>query len=81
MQTRLAPADYSAVLWSYRLPPGLGYAPLHDALKADGFVIYAGQGQLGPEIFRVAHMGDIRAADLDRLCTAFARALAGTSAG
>jgi 2-aminoethylphosphonate-pyruvate transaminase len=63
------------VLWSWQLPAGLSYARLHDALKADGFVIYAGQGDLGAQIFRIAHMGDIRPDDLDRLCTALGRHL------
>jgi 2-aminoethylphosphonate-pyruvate transaminase len=73
--TLLAPPDYSSVLWSYVLPAGLGYAALHDALKREGFVIYAGQGDLGARIFRIAHMGDIRDADLDRLCAALNRIL------
>ncbi len=73
----LDPAVYSSVLRSWRLPVGITYAALHDALKADGFVIYAGQGDLGREIFRIAHMGDIRPADLDRLCAALARILGG----
>jgi 2-aminoethylphosphonate-pyruvate transaminase len=73
--TLLPPADYSAVLWSWRLPDGQTYAGLHDALKAEGFVIYAGQGDLGPRIFRIAHMGDIRTDDLDRLCSALGRHL------
>ncbi|MBL8199331.1 MAG: aminotransferase class V-fold PLP-dependent enzyme [Chromatiales bacterium] len=73
IETLLAPGDYSSVLWSWQLPPGQGYASLHDALKADGFVIYAGQGDLGAQIFRIAHMGDIRPDDLDRLCAALSR--------
>ncbi|RMF95877.1 MAG: 2-aminoethylphosphonate aminotransferase [Gammaproteobacteria bacterium] len=71
--TLLDPADYSAVLWSYRVPDGDRYARIHDALKAEGFVIYAGQGELARRVFRVAHMGDIRAADLERLCAALER--------
>ncbi len=63
----------SPVLASWRLPKGQSYAALHDALKALGFVIYAGQGSLGPEIFRIAHMGDIRDDDIERLCAALAR--------
>ncbi len=43
---------------------------LHAALKAQGFIIYAGQGDLGRQIFRIAHMGDIQEEDLIRLCTA-----------
>jgi 2-aminoethylphosphonate-pyruvate transaminase len=66
-------AAYSPVLASWRLPAGRGDAALHDALKTLGFVIYAGQGSLGPEIFRIAHMGDIRPAELDALCAALTR--------
>jgi 2-aminoethylphosphonate-pyruvate transaminase len=73
----LDPAACSAVLASWRLPAGRSYAELHDALKAEGFVIYAGQGKLGPEIFRIAHMGEIPAAELDRLCAALTRIVGG----
>lgn len=66
--TTLLPRDqFSAVLWSYALPDGWTYAGIHDALKKDGFVIYAGQGDLGSRIFRIAHMGDITDEDLERL--------------
>lgn len=76
VNTLLLPEDCSPVLWSYRLPPGRSYAELHDALKSEGFIIYAGQGDLGGEIFRIAHMGDIRPADMDRFCAALPRILA-----
>lgn len=69
----LDPAAYSPVLASWRLPKGRSYQELHDALKALGYVIYAGQGGLGADIFRIAHMGDIRPAELDGLCDALAR--------
>ncbi|MGQ0383176.1 MAG: aminotransferase class V-fold PLP-dependent enzyme [Gammaproteobacteria bacterium] len=72
-KTLLDPADYSSVLWSWRLPEGRTYAALHDALKAEGYVIYAGQGRLGPSIFRIAHMGEITRAQMDGLCAALAR--------
>jgi 2-aminoethylphosphonate-pyruvate transaminase len=77
--TLLPVADYSSVLWSYRLPPGHDYAGLHDGLKADGFVIYAGQGRLATDIFRIAHMGDITAADLARLVESLQRVLGATA--
>lgn len=67
VRTLLARDVYSSVLWSYELPEGITYDSLHDALRKDGFVIYAGQGNLAPRIFRIAHMGDIRDADLRRL--------------
>jgi 2-aminoethylphosphonate-pyruvate transaminase len=44
---------------------------LHDALKARGFVIYAGQGGLSAELFRISTMGNIHPADVDRLLQGF----------
>ena len=67
------PGAGSAVLASWRLPAGRSYESLHDALKELGYVIYAGQGSLGPEIFRIAHMGDIRTEEIDTLCAALTR--------
>jgi 2-aminoethylphosphonate-pyruvate transaminase len=57
----------SAVLRAYRLPHDIGYTELHDKLKAAGFVIYAGQGHLARDIFRISVMGDLHDADVDRL--------------
>ncbi|WP_153102001.1 2-aminoethylphosphonate aminotransferase [Paraburkholderia hayleyella] len=68
-------AASSVVLRAYRLPPGVTYAQLHDALKASGFVIYAGQGGLSAELFRVSTMGALQAADMARLLAAFASLL------
>jgi 2-aminoethylphosphonate-pyruvate transaminase len=70
------PHESSVVLRAYRLPRGLTYAVLHDALKADGFVIYAGQGQLSERLFRISTMGHLVPGDIDRLLTCFARVLA-----
>jgi len=61
------PEESSVVLRSYGLPAGLSYPALHDALKARGFVIYAGQGNLSQRLFRISTMGDLSAADMDRL--------------
>ena len=71
----IAPEQSSVVLRAYRLPDGVSYATLHDALKADGFVIYAGQGDLSKTLFRISTMGNLTAADMDRLLAAFARLL------
>jgi 2-aminoethylphosphonate-pyruvate transaminase len=49
----------SCVLRSYALPAGLSYEQLHDGLKLRGFIIYAGQGALASEMFRISTMGDI----------------------
>ena len=62
------PAEQSSVvLRAYRLRPGLTYEILHDALKSAGFVIYAGQGGLAGKLFRISTMGNVTAADLERL--------------
>jgi 2-aminoethylphosphonate-pyruvate transaminase len=65
----------SVVLRSYRLPSGITYPVLHDALKADGFVIYAGQGDLSKTLFRISTMGDLTSSDIDRLIESVARVL------
>jgi 2-aminoethylphosphonate-pyruvate transaminase len=65
----------SVVLRSYRLPSGITYPVLHDALKADGFVIYAGQGDLSKTLFRISTMGDLASSDIERLIESVARVL------
>ncbi|MDH3613863.1 MAG: 2-aminoethylphosphonate aminotransferase [Gammaproteobacteria bacterium] len=75
VKSLLNDSEYSCVLRSYLLPANLSYATLHDDLKAQGFVIYAGQGELAEQIFRLAYMGDIRRADLDALCSALQSAI------
>jgi 2-aminoethylphosphonate-pyruvate transaminase len=59
-----------------RLPAGRTYAELHDGLKARGFVVYEGQGRLRQEIFRVANMGHLTAADFRRCLAALGEVLA-----
>jgi 2-aminoethylphosphonate-pyruvate transaminase len=68
----LPPEQSSVVLRAYRLPAGLTYPALHDALKAQGFVIYAGQGDLSQTLFRISTMGNLTAADMQRLLQCFA---------
>jgi len=73
---RVLPADESSVvLRAYRLPANLSYTQLHDGLKARGFVIYAGQGALAAELFRISTMGNIQAADVERLLQGFVQLL------
>ncbi|RJS93959.1 aminotransferase class V-fold PLP-dependent enzyme [Salinisphaera sp. Q1T1-3] len=63
----LPPGVSSAVLRAYRLPPGVSYDRLHDGLKTAGYVIYAGQGTLADEIFRISTMGALEPSDMTRL--------------
>ncbi len=72
----LPPDESSVVLRSYDLPRGIGYDALHDALKARGFVIYAGQGNLSSRLFRISTMGAITAEDVDRLVDAVRETIA-----
>lgn len=63
----LIPREFhSNTLTALQLPGSIAYANLHDKLKEEGYVIYAGQGSLSQTIFRVANMGDIRPAEFER---------------
>jgi 2-aminoethylphosphonate-pyruvate transaminase len=44
----------------------VSYEKLHAELKGNGFVIYAGQGILSDNIFRIANMGDINQEEFQR---------------
>jgi 2-aminoethylphosphonate-pyruvate transaminase len=56
----LLPPDLrSNTITSLELPAGFTYEALHAALKARGYVIYAGQGDLAARVFRVANMGHL----------------------
>lgn len=67
----LSEQETSVVLSAYRLPAALGYDALHDALKARGFTIYAGQGRFKDNLFRISTMGAITSGDIERLLLAF----------
>ena len=67
-------SESSSMLTAYGLP-AIGYAALHDQLKAAGFTIYAGQGELAPRIFRIATMGTIAESELRALTETLARVI------
>ena len=73
IQAVVPPGESSVVLRSYHLPTGMTYTRLHDELKAGGFVIYAGQGDLSKTLFRISTMGHLTRADIERLLTCFAK--------
>ncbi len=70
----LPPEWRSNTITSLELP-GVSYAVLHDALRAQGFVIYAGQGALASRIFRIANMGDVSEAEYCEFLGALQRAV------
>jgi 2-aminoethylphosphonate-pyruvate transaminase len=65
----------SNILTTFRLPPGLAYDPLHDAMKRRGYIIYAGQGELKTYAFRVANIGTLTPEDMQGVVAAFAASL------
>ena len=67
VQAWLPATESSCVLRSYHLPQGLTYNQLHDGLKQHGFIIYAGQGDLVGQLFRISTMGEISNYDMARL--------------
>jgi 2-aminoethylphosphonate-pyruvate transaminase len=69
------PADrQSNTITAYYLPDGVSYQTLHDRLKAEGYVIYAGQGNLESKIFRVANMGALTETQFNGFLDAFEQA-------
>lgn len=70
VEALLPAGESSCVLNAYRLPEGRTYEEIHDGLKQRGFVIYAGQGSLVAEMFRISTMGDISNYDVERLLAA-----------
>ncbi len=71
----IPPQQSSVVLRAYGLPRGVSYPQLHDALKREGFVIYAGQGELAKTLFRISTMGRVTPSDIERLLRCFAASL------
>jgi 2-aminoethylphosphonate-pyruvate transaminase len=63
------------VLTTFRLPPGVTYPALHDAMKRRGYIIYAGQGEIAKYGFRVANMGTLTPEDMAEVVAAFAASL------
>jgi 2-aminoethylphosphonate-pyruvate transaminase len=75
VQLFLSPELLSNSLTTFRLPSGMTYGQLHDDLKARGFVIYAGQGKIASEIFRVANLGHVPMHIYEELVAAISEAL------
>lgn len=64
---------HSQILTAFNLPDDIPFDDLYDHLRADGFVIYAGQKQLMDKIFRLSVMGDLRNDDFQRLHQSLSR--------
>jgi 2-aminoethylphosphonate-pyruvate transaminase len=71
----LPPELRSNTITTIAMPPGQTYERLHDAMRAEGFVIYAGQGDLRTKAFRIANMGQLDPKELARAIDVLARTM------
>jgi 2-aminoethylphosphonate-pyruvate transaminase len=71
----LPEAARSAILTTFRLPAGITYEALHDAMKRRGYIIYAGQGDIRTYAFRVSNMGTLTPQDIKGVVDAFTTSL------
>lgn len=81
LEPLVADPHRSHTITTLGLPAGWTYEALHDALRAQGLVIYAGQGALKQTAFRVANMGHLDEADIARVVGALEGLLTGAVRG
>jgi 2-aminoethylphosphonate-pyruvate transaminase len=85
LEPTVAAPNRSSSVRSLQLPDGVGYQNLHDALKRDGYVIYAGLGDAAKTTFRVCTLGalelDVLADFVESLERALGAARTATSPG
>ncbi|HEX3176089.1 MAG TPA: 2-aminoethylphosphonate--pyruvate transaminase [Methylomirabilota bacterium] len=70
------PHGRSNILTTFRLPSGVTYEALHDAMKRRGYIIYAGQGDIRTYAFRVSNMGTLTPRDMEGVVAAFEESIA-----
>jgi 2-aminoethylphosphonate-pyruvate transaminase len=75
LEPMVAAQDRSSSVRSLRLPAGVSYENLHDALKRDGYVIYAGLGDAARSTFRVCTLGALELVVLADFVESLERAL------
>jgi 2-aminoethylphosphonate-pyruvate transaminase len=75
LEPRVASAHRSGSVRSLPLPPGIDYETLHDAVKAEGYVIYAGLGTSAQSSFRVCALGALKVEALEGFIAALERAI------
>ncbi|HEU5431152.1 MAG TPA: hypothetical protein VFU81_05785, partial [Thermomicrobiales bacterium] len=75
LEPRVAPGRRSRSVRSLPLPEGVAYDALHDALKAEGYIIYAGLGDAAATTFRVCALGALTVEALEGFIAALERAM------
>jgi 2-aminoethylphosphonate-pyruvate transaminase len=76
LEPRVPAPHRSRSVRSLPLPEGVGYDALHDALKEDGYIIYAGLGEAARTTFRVCALGALKVEALAGFISSLERALA-----
>jgi 2-aminoethylphosphonate-pyruvate transaminase len=76
LEVSVSAPNRSSSVRSLRLPPGVDYASLHDSVKRDGYVIYAGLGDGAKTTFRVCTLGALELEVLAGFVQSLERALA-----
>jgi 2-aminoethylphosphonate-pyruvate transaminase len=69
------PCYHSNTITTLRLPDGMTYETLHRRMRERGYVIYAGQGKLREEAFRIANMGELSTEVIDDVIVALEASL------
>lgn len=76
LELLLPSSHLSNTITCAKLPAGVTYERIHDRMRAEGYVLYAGQGDLRETAFRVSNMGQISTEALGRFGAALERAIA-----
>jgi 2-aminoethylphosphonate-pyruvate transaminase len=75
LEPRVASEHRSRCVRSLPLPDGIGYDALHDAVKADGYIIYGGLGEAAKTSFRVCALGALKIEALEGFIASLERAM------
>lgn len=81
LEPRVAREHRSRSVRSLPLPDGIDYDRLHDALKAEGYIIYAGLGDAAKTSFRVCALGALTVEALEGFIKVLERTIARQPAG
>jgi 2-aminoethylphosphonate-pyruvate transaminase len=81
LEPTVAAPNRSSSVRSLKLPDGVAYETLHDALKRDGYVVYAGLGDAAKTTFRVCTLGAMELEVLADFVESLSRALEIAAAG
>jgi 2-aminoethylphosphonate-pyruvate transaminase len=76
LEPRVAAEHRSRSVRSLPLPPGIAYEELHDALKEEGYITYAGLGEAAKTSFRICALGALTIESLSGFIAALERTLA-----